>query len=675
MNKPQKLEAVKIRVKKLRDEINHHRYLYHVLDKQEISEAALDSLKKELFDLEQQFPDLVTPDSPTQRVGGEVASGFKKVQHASRMLSLNDAFDEDDLDEWVERLRRFDDALAEDVDFYVEPKVDGLAMSLVYVDGQLQTAATRGNGTEGEDVTHAIKTIESVPLQLHALKKSGAQLPERVEVRGEVYLSKKDFAAINKEREKQDLPLYMNPRNTAAGSVRQLDPALTASRNLKFIAYSLPTDLGQQTHEDEHDLLRELGFRTDPLCTRVDSVKDVMKLYNKWNIQREKLTYQIDGMVVVVNNNAVFADFGVVGKAPRAAVAMKFPAEQVTTIVEDIQVQVGRTGVLTPVAHLQPVRVAGTIVKRATLHNLDEVRRLDVRVGDTVIIEKAGDIIPDVVEVLKNLRAKKAPEFQMPKTCPVCETAVEQRDGEVAFVCPNKECPAKVREQLYYFASKSAFDIDGLGPAIIDLLMDSALVATAADIFRLTVEDLLPLERFAEKSAENTIAAIQARRKISLSRFIIGLGIKHVGAQTAASLAEEFETLAKLRTATQEELEAVEDIGPTVAESITEYFADPGHQHALDDLTAFVTVETEKKVAVPKGPLSGKSILFTGTLESMSRSQAQEKARALGATIESTVTKNLSILVVGDKPGSKLEKAEKVGAQILTEQEFLRLFA
>jgi DNA ligase (NAD+) len=663
----------KTRVAKLRDEINHHRYLYHVLDKQEISEAALDSLKKELFDLEQQYPDLVTPDSPTQRVGGEVASGFKKVQHSSRMLSLNDAFDENDLNEWVERLKRFDAETAVGIDFYVEPKVDGLAISLIYIDGRLQTAATRGNGLIGEDVTHAIKTIESVPLALNPLKKSGTTLPERVEVRGEVYLSKKDFDAINKEREKNDLPLYMNPRNTAAGSVRQLDPKLTASRNLKFIAYSLPVDLGQKTHEQEHELLQELGFRTDPLCTRVSSITEVMKLYEAWQKKREKLTYQIDGMVVVVNDNAAFAEFGVVGKAPRGAIAMKFPAEQVTTIVEDIQVQVGRTGVLTPVAHLQPVRVAGTIVKRATLHNLDEVRRLDIRVGDTVIIEKAGDIIPDVVEVLVNLRAKKALEFQMPKTCPVCETTVIQHDGEVAYVCPNKECPAKVREQLYYFVGKSAFDIDGLGPAIIDQLMDSALVATAADIFRLKTEDLLPLERFAEKSAENTIAAIQARRTIPLSRFIISLGIKHVGVQTAVSLAEEFETLKNLRHATREDLEAVEDIGPTVADSIIEYLEDPAHQHLIDDLVSFVTVEPQKKVVAPNGPLTGKSILFTGTLETMTRSEAQEKARALGADIESTVTKNLSILVVGDKPGSKLTKAQKLGAQILTEQQFLKI--
>ncbi len=665
------------RIAKLRDEINHHRYLYHVLDKQEISEAALDSLKKELFDLEQQFPDLVTPDSPTQRVGGEVSGDFAKVTHAARMLSLNDAFSKEDLNAWLERLQRFDATAAKDLTFFVEPKVDGLAMSLLYRDGVFVRAATRGNGTIGEDVTHTVKTIQTIPMRLHAPRSKrfvGAGMTGDIEVRGEVFLYQADFEKINAERAKADLPLYANPRNTAAGSVRQLDPQIAVTRNLQFMAYQIVGAQEMAEHADEHALLHELGFKTDQLCAVAESVDDIMKLYGAWQKKRDALPYGIDGMVVVVNNTAAFQRFGVVGKAPRGAVAMKFPAEQVTTIVEDIQVQVGRTGVLTPVAHLQPVQVAGSIVKRATLHNLDEVRRLDIRVGDTVIIEKAGDIIPDVVEVLVNLRPKKAPEFQMPKQCPVCETAVIQRDGEVAFVCPNAACPAKVREQLYYFVGKSAFDIDGLGPAIIDQLMDSALVATAADIFRLTVADLLPLEGFAEKSAENTIAAIQARRTISLSRFIISLGIKHVGAQTAVSLAETFETLQALRNASRETLEVVEDIGPTVADSIVVYFADSAHQHLIDDITSFVTVERAEKPVAVGGALSGKSILFTGTLETMTRSEAQEKARLLGADIESTVTKDLSILVVGDKPGSKLAKAEKVGAQILTEQEFLQLF-
>ncbi len=666
----------KIRLTKLRDEINHHRYLYHVLDKQEISEAALDSLKKELFDLEQQFPDLVTPDSPTQRVGGEVSGDFAKVTHAARMLSLNDAFSEADIVAWIERLQRFDAVAAQDLTFFVEPKVDGLAMSLLYRDGVFVRAATRGNGTIGEDVTHTVKTIQTIPMRLHAPRSkrfAGTGMTGDIEVRGEVFLYQADFEAINTERAAEGLPLYANPRNTAAGSVRQLDPKIAASRKLQFMAYQIVGVPDMTEHGDEHALLHELGFKTDQLCAVADSVDGVMKLYAAWQKKRDALPYGIDGMVVMVNSSAAFQRFGVVGKAPRGAIAMKFPAEQVTTIVEDIQVQVGRTGVLTPVAHLQPVQVAGSVVKRATLHNLDEVRRLDVRAGDTVIIEKAGDIIPDVVEVLLNLRPKKTREFQMPIQCPVCETAIVQRDGEVAFVCPNKECPAKVREQLYYFASKAAFDIDGLGPAIIDQLMDAALIRTAADIFRLTVADLLPLERFAEKSAENTIAAIQARRAISLSRFIIALGMKHVGAQTAVNLAQHFETLARLRKATHEELEAVEDIGPTVADSIVAYFADPAHQHLIDDLLQFVKIEVEKKVVAAKGPLSGKSILFTGTLDSMSRTQAQEKASALGATIERTVTKDLSILVVGDKPGSKLAKAEKASAQILTEEQFLDL--
>lgn len=659
-----KSEAKK-RIAALCKEIEHHRYLYHVQDTQEISEAALDSLKKELFDLEQQYPDLVTPDSPTQRVGGEPLEKFQKVEHSSRLLSLNDAFSREDVEAWVQRMqRKLPDAQPT---FYAEPKIDGLAISLIYEDGVLVTAATRGDGFVGEDVTHNVKTIQSIPLKLRSIPKNA---PQRIEVRGEAYLTNSQFERINTERANAGEPLYMNPRNTAAGSIRQLDPALTAARKLSFYAYSLPTDLGQETHADEHALLDQLGFKTDADAMHCADIDEVMNYFDTLHQKRDSFDHLIDGLVVQVNENEIFDTLGIVGKAPRAAIALKFPAEQATTVVEDIVIQVGRTGALTPVAHLRPVQVAGTTVQRATLHNLDEIKRLGVKKGDTVIIEKAGDIIPDIVEVLDTLRTGKEKAFRMPRKCPVCKTPVEQREGEVAHYCVNPDCPAKHREQLYHFVSKKAMNIDGLGPRIIDALLDADSIHSAADLFTLTTDDLLSLEGFQELSAQNTVNAIAGATTQPLHRFLFALGIRHVGEQTAVTLAEHFGSIEALRAASAEELEQVPDIGPTASESLVQFFGSATTSALVDALLEHIEIQNPTPASA-EGAFSGSTMLFTGTLTSMTRDEAKERARAAGARIVSGVSASLDYLVAGEKAGSKLAKAKKAGVTVLTEQEFL----
>ncbi|MBI4407583.1 MAG: NAD-dependent DNA ligase LigA, partial [Candidatus Kerfeldbacteria bacterium] len=496
------LNSAKQRIAQLKQTIDHHRYLYHVLDKQEISEAALDSLKHELAQLEEQFPQLVTTDSPTQRVGGKPLPGFKKVKHSRGMLSLNDVFSAKELQEWEQRVRKLAPGKPQ---YYAEIKMDGLAVNLRYEAGIFVQGATRGDGKVGEDVTENLKTIESIPLRLLG------DYPAVVEVRGEVYMTKQHFEQLNQREDNK----YANPRNVSAGSIRQLDPKMTASRKLSFMAYDCVTDLGLQYHSEIHQWLQDHGFPSNPhnkICRSLAEVEtyhaDIMK-------RRAKLPYWTDGVVVNIDDLELFKTLGVIGKAPRGSVAYKFPAEQATTIVEDIQVQVGRTGALTPVAHLKPVFVAGTTVSRATLHNDDEIKRLDVRIGDTAIIEKAGDIIPDVVKVLPELRSKSSKAYLFPKKCPACGSAVERRAGEVAYYCPNPNCFAQERERFYHFVSKTGFDIRGLGPKIIDQLMDEGLIHEYADLFKLTAGDLEPLERFAEKKASNIVADIHARRQIT----------------------------------------------------------------------------------------------------------------------------------------------------------------
>jgi DNA ligase (NAD+) len=654
----------KTRVQKLRESINHHRYQYHVLDKQEISEEALDSLKKELFDLEQEFPDLITPDSPTQRVGGEPLKKFAKVEHPSRMLSLNDAFSLDDMEEWIARLERIDPK-AINKGFYCELKIDGLAMELWYRDGNLAIGATRGNGVIGEDVTQNLKTIDAIPLTIDNRRE--------FIVRGEVFLPKKEFERVNKEQAAAGKATYANPRNLAAGAVRQLNPKITASRRLDSYAYDIVTELGLETHEQEHEMLKKLGFKINPHNAFAQNLEEVQKFRNYWEKNREKLNYEIDGIVVIVNDSAMFNKLGVIGKTPRGAVAYKFSPREATTRINNIIVTVGRTGTLTPLAMLEPVEIGGTTVSRATLHNMDEIARLGVKIGDTVVVGRAGDVIPDIKKVLLELRTGAERDFKMPKKCPVCSESVQQIPGQVAFKCVNRNCPALRQTAIHHVVSRSAFDIDGIGPQIINSLMDAGLVQDSADLFALIKEDFLNLDRFAEKSSQNALDAIQSKKEIPFSRFIYALGIDHVGEETAFDLARRFHSIEKLRNASLENLKAVPDIGPVVSQSIYDWFQKTYNQKLVDKFLKLGVKVIEEKPRKGATKLAGKTFVLTGTMESMSRDQAKERIRELGGDVSSSVSKETDYVVVGAEPGSKFDKAQKLGIKTLTERNFLQL--
>lgn len=681
-------DQVQQRIEKLRKLIDHHRYLYHVLDRQEISDEALDSLKKELFDLEQEYPDLITPDSPTQRVGGKPLKEFKKFKHPDPMLSFNDAFSTQDMKDWENRFEKIITG-AKKHGYYCELKIDGLAIELIYENGILKVGSTRGDGAVGEDVTQNIKTIEAIPLRLLGeeeveknLKKEGLgnlisgvkkALAGQLVIRGEVFLNKKEFQKVNKEQKKAELKEYANPRNLAAGSIRQLDPKITRSRRLDSFAYSLKTNVGHTTHEEEHLILKALGFKTNPHNKFIKDLRGIDEFRNNWEKNREKPEYEIDGIVVILNDDKIFDRLGVIGKAPRAAIAYKFSPKEAETVVEDILVQVGRTGVITPVAKLKPVRIGGVTVSRATLHNLDEIKRLGLKIGDTVIVGRAGDVIPDIKKVLPELRTGKEKEFHMPRKCPVCKSPVERIEGQVAFKCSNKDCPAIKREAIYHFISKNAFDIDGVGPKIIDQLMDAALIHNSADLFNLKKEDLLNLERFAEKSAQNTINAIQSKKKVPLNKFIYALGIEHVGEETAFVLARKFKKMENLEKASLEDLQKVPDIGPIVAESIYKWLLKPYNQKLLKNFEKTGIHVLEEKATKESTKLEGKTFVLTGSLETLSREEAKEKVRELGGDISSTISKNVDYVVAGSEPGSKYERARKLGIKILKEEEFLKL--
>ena len=670
---------IKNRIEKLRKTINHHRYLYHVLDRQEISDEALDSLKKELFDLELQFPELVTPDSPTQRVGGEPLKEFKKVGHidnegrGARMNSLNDAFSEEDLKEWLERLKK---VIGESIgDFYCDPKMDGLAIELMYDEGILTRASTRGDGSIGEDVTNNIKTVEAIPLKLESDKEI---FPKRLVVRGEVFLAKGEFERINREQKKKGEKIYANPRNIAAGSVRQLNPKITAKRKLSFYAYGVPGSGDDYlkkypTHAREYELLRLWGIPTNPEGTVCRNIGEILSFYEKIKNKREKLPYEIDGIVVSANNSHLFQKAGVVGKAPRGGIAFKFTPTEAETIVEDIIVQVGRTGTLTPVAVLRPVNVGGVVVSRATLHNLDEIKRLDVKVGDTVIVGRAGDVIPDIRQVIKEMRTGKEKEFKMPRKCPICESPIEQVKGQVAFKCVNKNCPAIRREAIYHFVSRNAFDIDGIGPKIVDQLMEVGLIRDSADLFFLKKDDLLNLERFAEKSAQNTVEAIQSKKEVALDKFIYSLGIEHVGEETAFVLARRFKKLSSIKNAGLDELESIEDVGPVVARSIYDWFQKSYNLKLLEKFNKAGVRVLEEKTTKKSIKLANKKFVLTGSLKSMSRDNTKEKIRELGGDVSSSVSKETDYVVAGLEPGSKYDRAKKLGVKIISENEFLNL--
>ncbi len=668
-----KKEAVE-RVKKLRREIDNYRYAYHVLDKSLISDEILDSLKKELYDIEQQYPELITPDSPTQRVGGKPLDGFKKVRHETQMLSFNDAFSEEDITAWFERIENYLKRRVKQ-EFYIELKIDGLAIELIYEDGILVQGVTRGDGIIGEDVTQNLKTVESIPLRL----RDG--YPRRLIVRGEIFLSKKEFNRINREQAKAGKQLYANPRNIAAGSIRQLDPKIAASRKLDSIMYNVVTDLGLKKHAQEHELLEKLGFKTNNKNNKVvDSLDEVFLYHKYWIKHREKLPWQIDGIVVIVNDGRVFKDAGVVGKTPRGAIAYKFPPEEVATIVEDIKIQVGRTGALTPVAVLKPINVGGVQVSHATLHNFDQIERLDVRVGDTVIVSRAGDVIPQITEVLKKLRTGKEKKFKVPKQCPIDGSAVV-KEGAI-YRCGNPDCGARFREELSHFVSRAAFDIRGLGPRIIDIFIENGLISDSADIFLLRKDDISSLPGFGIKSAENIIDEINIRKKIALPRFIYSLGILHIGEEMSYLLSKELlqngtvinkptQLIEVLGGFSRERLEEIDGIGPKVAESIYRWFRKDVHIKLLEKLESVGISIEGQEVSAEK--LSGKSFVLTGTLSSISRDIAKQKIRELGGNVSESVAKDTDYLVVGDNPGSKLNKAKELDVEIIDEEKFLSL--
>ncbi|MFH1098521.1 MAG: NAD-dependent DNA ligase LigA [Candidatus Uhrbacteria bacterium] len=765
-----KTEA-KQRIAKLRAEINRLRYAYHVLDESSISDAAHDSLKHELAELEAQFPDLVTPDSPTQRVGGKARPEFRKIEHRVPMISLNDVFDEAEFQSWVERMQNYSAqdgfALPDPLGFYAEVKMDGLAISLEYENGQLRRASTRGDGRVGEDVIENVRTIEAVPLRLATVEEIkrharvlSAELKiigdwERavsavhrgtVEIRGEVFIMKRDFTAMNRAAESAGEKMYVNPRNLAAGSIRQLNPKITASRNLSFYAYDLalfpplqslensgsrfargggargggehaPSGVALRTHEQAHALARILGAPVNQLNRRCVSADEAIAFHREIGVKRPKLPYETDGVVIIVDDLRLFARLGVIGKAPRGAVAFKWPGEEATTIIENIHVQVGRTGTLTPVAILKPVAVGGVTVTHATLHNEDQIKRLGVRIGDTVIVRRAGDVIPEVVRVLERLRPKNARAFHMPTRCPVCGSHVERRvvgaalrgrprGVSAAAFCANKRCYAQQRERILHFTRRNAFDVEGIGDKTVDRFLEEGLLSDPASIFELKSEDIAQLERFGEKSAENIVTRVAERKSITLPRFLIALGIPTVGEETSRTLSlvisspngnalrsngvnsarnltsSKQETitpqqiLAWFDARTAESFEDIRDIGPVVAASIVEWFRDQENRKVIErlhDVGVRIDVGAALRGRPQSQKLVGKTFVFTGELETMSRDEAKDLVRTHGGDVSESVSRQTSYVVVGAAPGSKLKKAEALSVKILNEEELLRL--
>lgn len=672
-NKLSKSE-VKVRIEKLGKVIDELRYKYHVLNDPTVTDADYDSLMKELVGLEQKYPEFLDPNSPSQKIGGEPVKKFKTVKHKHPMLSLNDAFDDAELKSWFDRAARLvGEEPILNSGFYCELKMDGLAVSLIYKDGELDYALTRGDGKVGEDVTSNIKTIKSIPLKLRQESKYFSLAKGKtIEIRGEVYMPTSSFEALNKERAEKGEPLFANPRNAAAGSIRQLDPKISASRNLNFMGYAL-IGVDTETHEEEHKIISDLGLPSNGHNKYCRNLDQIVKLWHEWEKVRSKLPYQIDGMVINIDNEKLFQKLGVVGKAPRGAIAFKWPAEEVTTIIEDIEVRVGRTGVLTPTAHFKPVVVAGSTVSRATLHNQDEIDKKDIRIGDTVVIRKAGDIIPEVVKSISELRTGKERKFKMPATCPMCGGKVERKEGEAAFRCLNKKCFAVEFRSLEHFVSKTAFDIDGLGPKILEKLLTEGLIHDASDLFTLKMGDLEPLERFAEKSAQNAIDSIEQSKSITLARFIYALGIRNVGEQTAIDLAEKYHTIENLIAASSEDLNSIYDVGPVVAKSIYEYFKDEKNIHFVKNLLENgVRIQKVEKKEVKAGVLD-KTFVFTGGLDSMTRDDAKALVRKFGGNVSESVSNKIDYVVAGESTGSKYEKAKRLGVTIISEKEFLKL--
>jgi DNA ligase (NAD+) len=663
--------AVKKEIENLREKLRHHEYQYYVLDEPEISDAAYDRMMNRLKEMEAGHPKLVTPDSPTVRVGGAPREGFSTVRHARPMLSLDNAFSYDALREWDRRVR--EGSGQEKIEYIAEHKFDGLSVSLQYEDGVLARGVTRGDGTTGEDVTPNVKTIRSIPLRVDAAALKKIKLRADFEVRGEVMMTRKAFEALNRQQEQIGGKIFVNPRNSAAGAVRVLDPAITAARRLDFFAYYLLVDgkVPFAKHSESLEALKQLRFRASDdwkLCLGIEAV---IAYCEEWDAKREKLPYEIDGVVIKVNSTAIQNELGYTAKAPRWAIAFKYPARQETTVVNDIIVQVGRTGALTPVALLEPVQVGGVTVSRSTLHNMDEIERLGLQIGDTVLIERAGEVIPHVLKVVRPGKNRKP--FKMPKNCPECGSAIHHVEGEVAYRCVNAACPAKRKESLLHFAGRHAMNIDGLGDKIVDQLVDKGLVKDVADLYSLKLEDLAGLERMAEKSAQNLLDEIEASKKNSLARLIYALGIQFVGERTAQLLAEHFSSLEELAAATEEQLIEVPEVGPKVAASIAEFFSEPANLKLIKKLNKAGVHPTAEKRKVKSDKFAGKSFVFTGGLANRSREEAGEIVQQHGGKVSGSVSKKTDYVVVGTDPGSKYDKAKELGVTILTESEFEKL--
>ena len=659
-------EHIKKEVEKLRKEIHYHNYRYYVLNDPVISDYEYDQLVKRLEELERQYPELITPDSPTQRIGEEITGEFPTVEHRIPMLSLDNTYNEEEVRDFDRRVRKL--LGDEPVEYVVELKIDGVAVSLRYENGKFVQGSTRGNGKIGDDITSNLKTIKTVPL---VLLTDDPDL-QNIEVRGEVYMPKHEFERMNREREEEGLPLFANPRNAAAGTLKLQDPKEVAKRGLDIFVHTVaefPEKV--KTHYEALQILKDIGFKVSPYVKLCKNIDEAIEYFNEWVDRRDSLPFEIDGMVLKVNSFDQQRRLGTTIKSPRYAIAYKFPARQATTRIKDIVLQVGRTGVVTPVAVLDPVHLSGTIVSRATLHNEDEIKRKDIRIGDWVIVEKGGEIIPKVVKVIKDKRTGEEKEFRMPEKCPVCGGKLVREEGEVAWRCINVSCPAQIKRSIQHFASRNAMDIEGLGPSLIDQLVDKGLVKDYGDLYYLDPKEVAKLERMGKKSTENLMRAIEKSKTRPLARLIFALGIRHVGIHAAGILAERFKSIDKLKEATFEELASIEGIGPIMAKSIVNFFREKKNLEVLEKLRrAGVKMEEEEK---KEGVLAGKTFVFTGALSKYSRHEAQEKVIALGGKVSSSVSRNTDYVVVGENPGSKYEKAKKLGIKIINEEEFLKM--
>jgi DNA ligase (NAD+) len=662
------IESVKREIEKLREEIRYHDWRYYVLDEPEISDKEYDVLLGRLKKIETQYPQFITTDSPTQRVSGGLLQGFATVKHKIKMLSLDNTYSMDELEGWEDKIKRM---LAKNVhlDYIVELKIDGVSCSLTYEKGLFSVGATRGDGETGEDITVNAKTIKSIPLKLR-----GKGIPEILEVRGEIYMDKLDLENINRVRAKDNEPLFANPRNAASGSLKLLDPALVFERNLKCFVHSFGWVKGYEfkNHRDFLEQIKSWGIRTNPHNKWCRDLKEVLDYCRIWQEKRDNLAYEIDGMVVKVNDYSLRQTLGSTLKSPRWAVAYKFPAHQATTVVEKIEFGVGRTGIITPVAILKPVECAGVTISRATLHNFDEVKRLDIRQGDTVLIERAGEVIPKVVKVILSKRKEHAKKMQVPERCPVCRQSIaKEKEEEVYWYCINPGCPAKIKESLLHFASRGAMDIEGLGESAVEELVNKGMVKSLVDIYRLKKEDLLGLPLFAQKKATNLIMAVQASKERSLSRFLYGLGIRHVGEKVALLLASEFKNIDKFLTLNEDKLLKIPEVGPTIASSVVKFFSSAWTKKMIEEFKKIgINLKEEEKI-IHKTHISGKVFIFTGELKTLSRNQAQKAVENLGGRWVSAVTKNIDFVVVGSNPGSKYVKAQKLCLKTITEEDFL----